>query len=52
MSLALDFLPEAAAEAECVTGDYEASTPGLGLRFRLEIEVCAPPSSSIRCFGE
>ena len=24
MSLVLEFLPEAAAEVECITGDYEA----------------------------
>jgi plasmid stabilization system protein ParE len=42
VSLALDFLPEAAAEVECITGDYEARATGLGVRFRTEIEsVCA-----------
>lgn len=42
MSLVLQFLPEAFAEVECVTGDYEARSPGLGLRFRHEIEsACA-----------
>ncbi len=42
MSLVLDFMPEAAAEVECVTGDYEARAVGLGVRFRTEIEsVCA-----------
>ena len=42
MSLVLEFLPEAAAEVECVTGDYEARVPGLGVRFRTEIEsACA-----------
>jgi plasmid stabilization system protein ParE len=42
MSLALEFLPEAAAEIECITGDYEARVPGLGARFRSEIEsVCS-----------
>ncbi len=41
MSFNLEFLPEAAAEVECVTGDYEARTAGLGVRFRTEIEsVC------------
>jgi hypothetical protein len=35
-------LPEAAAEVECVTGDYEARSVGLGVRFRTEIEsACA-----------
>ena len=42
MSLVLEFLPEAQAEVECVTGDYEARVPGLGVRFREEVEsVCA-----------
>jgi plasmid stabilization system protein ParE len=42
MSFVLEFLPEASAEVECVTGDYEARTKGLGSRFRAEIEsVCA-----------
>jgi toxin ParE1/3/4 len=36
------FLPEAAAEFECVTGDYEARAAGLGVRFRTEVEcACA-----------
>ena len=34
----LEFLPEAAVEVQCVTGDYEAQVPGLGVRFRTEIE--------------
>jgi plasmid stabilization system protein ParE len=37
--MVLDFLPEAAAEVECVTGDYEARVPGLGVRFREEVET-------------
>ena len=42
MSFVLDFLPEASAEVECITGDYEARLVGLGSRFREEIEsVCA-----------
>jgi len=42
MSFVLEFLPEAAAEVECVTGDYEARTEGLGVRFRAEVEsACA-----------
>ena len=42
MSLVLEFLPEAQAEVECFTGDYEARATGLGVRFREEIEsVCA-----------
>ncbi len=42
MSFVLEFLPEASAELECVTGDYEARTPGLGVRFRREVEsACA-----------
>ena len=42
MSFVLEFLAEAAAEVECITGDYEARSAGLGSRFRAEIEsVCA-----------
>jgi plasmid stabilization system protein ParE len=42
MSFILEFLPEAFAEAECVTGDYEARSVGLGARFRAEMEsTCA-----------
>ena len=42
MSFVLEFLPEANAEAECATGDYEARVPGLGVRFRQEVEsACA-----------
>src|SRR4051812_29562960 len=42
MSLVLEFVREASAEVECVTGDYEARVPGLGLRFRKEVEAaCA-----------
>jgi len=42
MSLVLEFLPEATAEAECATGCYEARAPGLGVRFREEVEsACA-----------
>ena len=42
MSFVLAFLPEASAEVECVTGDYEARSAGLGVRFRAEIEsACA-----------
>ena len=38
MSFVLEFLPEASAEIECVTADYEARSIGLGARFRSEIE--------------
>jgi hypothetical protein len=42
MSFVLEFLPEAAAEVQCVIGDYEARAPGLGVRYRCEVEsVCA-----------
>lgn len=42
MSLALEFVGEAFAELECITGDYEAKVSGLGARFREEVEsVCA-----------
>lgn len=42
MSFVLEFLPEASAEVECVTGDYEARSAGLGARFRVEVEsACA-----------
>lgn len=42
MSFLLEFLREASAEVECVTGDYEARCIGLGTRFRAEMEsACA-----------
>ena len=42
MSFLLEFLAEASAEVECVTGDYEARSVGLGARFRSEVEsACA-----------
>lgn len=42
MSFVLEFLPEASAEVECVTGQYEARVPGLGVRFRQVVEsACA-----------
>lgn len=42
MNLVLEFLPEAEAEAQCVTGDYEAKVPGLGARFRHELaDACS-----------
>ena len=42
MSLVLEFLPEAGAEIAAATEYYEMRVPGLGLRFRLEVEsVCA-----------
>lgn len=36
--MVLEFVREALAELECVTGDYEAKVAGLGVRFRLELE--------------
>ena len=42
MNLILEFHPEAEAEVRCITGDYEAKVPGLGSRFRHEVEdACA-----------
>ena len=42
MSFLLEFFSEASAEVECVTGDYEARSVGLGARFRSEVEsACA-----------
>jgi len=42
MNLVLDFFPEAEAEAQFITADYEAKVPGLGARFRHELEdACA-----------
>jgi plasmid stabilization system protein ParE len=38
MSFVLEFVPEASAEADCATGDYEARVPGLGARFREQVE--------------
>lgn len=39
MSYFLEFHPEALAELECATGDYEARQPGLGVRFRRILET-------------
>lgn len=36
--MVLEFAREAAAELDCVTGDYEAKSAGLGVRFRSEVE--------------
>jgi len=42
MSQILEFLPEAAAEAEEAARYYEQHVPGLGARFRMEVEsACA-----------
>ncbi len=42
MNLVLEFHPEAAAEVQCIVGDYEAKIQGLGARFRHEVEdACA-----------
>jgi plasmid stabilization system protein ParE len=42
MSLVLEFLPEAGAETIAATEYYEGCVPGLGLRFRLQLEsACA-----------
>ena len=42
MSFVLEFIPEASAEVECATGDYEARSIGLGARFRAGVEsACA-----------
>lgn len=38
MSMVLEFAREAFAELECITGDYEAKSPGLGVRFRMDLE--------------
>ena len=38
MNLVLEFHPEAEAEFQCIAGDYEAKVPGLGARFRHEVE--------------
>ena len=38
MNLVLELHPEAEAEVQCITGDYEAKIPGLGARFRHEVE--------------
>lgn len=42
MSFVLEFLPEAAAEVQCVIGEYEARAPRLGVRYR-------PCSSRLHC---
>lgn len=42
MSGVLEFLPEASCDAEEATRYYERRVPGLGARFRAEVEsVCA-----------
>ncbi len=42
MNMGLEYLPEAVADAEEVTRYYEERVPGLGSRFRAEVEiVCA-----------
>ena len=42
MSAVLEFLPEAKCDAEEATRFYERRIPGLGARFRAEVEsVCA-----------
>ncbi len=42
MSAVLEFLPEARCDAEEATRYYEQRVPGLGARFRAEVEsVCA-----------
>ncbi len=42
MSAGLEFLPEASEEVEEATRYYEQRVPGLGIRFRSEVEtVCA-----------
>ena len=42
MSFVLEFLAEASAEVECIVGDCEARSTGLGVRFRHEVEsACA-----------
>ena len=46
MSWTLEFHREAAAEAECVTGDYEAKRDGLGVRFREEWQPACSVISS------
>ena len=38
MSTVLEFLPEARSDAEEVTKFYEQRIPGLGARFRVEVE--------------
>ena len=38
MSLVIEFLPEAGAETIEVTQYYERCVPGLGVRFRLQLE--------------
>jgi plasmid stabilization system protein ParE len=41
MSAVLEFLPEASEEVEEATKYYEQRVPGLGIRFRVEVEaVC------------
>ena len=39
MNSYLEFLPEALAELQYATGDYEAKVEGLGVRSRTEVET-------------
>jgi hypothetical protein len=39
MSLSLEFLPEAFSDAESAVTYYEQCLSGLGVRFRVELEV-------------
>jgi toxin ParE1/3/4 len=38
MNLTLQFHHETEADVQCIVGDYEAKVPGLGARFRHEVE--------------
>jgi hypothetical protein len=51
MSFVLDFLPEAGAKAECITGEYEARVPAFDVRFRRKWRARVQPSCSIHCYG-
>ena len=52
MSAVLEFLPEAKCDADEATRFYERRVPGLGARFRAEVEsVCAAISFGSRFCG-
>ena len=52
MNTMLEFHPEAAAEVQCVTGDYDAKVPSLGFVSARRWRVLARRSFSFLYFGE
>ena len=52
MSFVLEFIPEASAEVECATGDYEAAQLALAPDFAPGSRAPVPRLFSIRCFDD